>query len=135
MFRRGRRGHVELVAVGWGGLVAGAGMIAASGYESSGRLAIIVPAFLAGGFLAGMRARRLRVIHAALAAVSAYVLHATWILLARGAEVVGAPDAPDLVIGEGRQWLVGAALSLGLALVGGMVASRILRPTIQRLGN
>jgi hypothetical protein len=60
--------------------------------------------------------------------VAAYVIHACFVLLARIIQRFGGPDAPDLVPGGGRDWVIAALWALAFALLGGIIANAWLRP-------
>jgi hypothetical protein len=124
--------RLDLVAAGWGGLVASIGLMAGSGRDWPARLAAAALSFGLGGFLAGVRAAARRPLHAVAAWVAAYVIYACFVLIARIIEELGGPDAPELVAGGGRDWLIAALWALGFALLGGFLAGSWLRPAGRR---
>ena len=122
----------DLIAAAWGGVVASIGLMAGSGRDWPARLTAAALSFGLGGFLAGVRAAARRPAHAAAAWVAAYVIHACFVLLARVIDRLGGPDAPDLVAGGGRDWVLAALWALAWALLGGVVANTWLRPASSR---
>jgi hypothetical protein len=124
--------RLDLVAVAWGGLVASIGLMAGAGRDWPARLTAAALSFGLGGFLAGVRAAARRPLHAVAAWVAAYVIDACFVALARVIEGLGGPDAPRLVAGGGRAWLISAIWALGFALLGGLIANSWLRPAGRR---
>lgn len=120
--------RIDPIPVAWGGLVAAIGLLAGAGRDWPLRLGAAALAFGIGGFLAGVRASARRPAHALLAAVAAYAGHAAFVAVARIMDALGAPDAPALAPGSGRDWLVGAAWALAFALAGGLLAHAWLSP-------
>lgn len=116
------------MAVGWGGLIAAVGLIAATGRGEIAQLSAAVIAFVVGGFLAGVRASDLRPLHAALAAVAAYLFYALFVALAGVGDLLGGPPAPEIAPGSNGTWAITAAVSVIAAVAGGVVASVWLRP-------
>lgn len=122
----------DLIAAAWGGLVASIGLMAGAGRDWPARLTAAALSFGLGGFLAGVRAAARRLFHAFAAWVAAYVIHACFVLLALVIERLGGPDAPDLVAGGRRDWLIAALWALAFALLGGIIANSWLRPAGRR---
>src|SRR5262245_31977504 len=120
------------MAAAWGGLVASIGLLAGAGRDWPARLAAAALSFGLGGFLAGVRAAARRPLHAVAAWAAAYLIHACFILAARVIEGLGGPDAPALVPGGGRDWLIAALWALAFALLGGFIANSWLRPASSR---
>jgi hypothetical protein len=120
--------RLDLIAAVWGGLVASIGLMAGAGRDWPARLTAAALSFALGGFLAGVRAAARRPFHAFAAWVAAYVIHACFVLLARIIQRFGGPDAPDLVPGGGRDWVIAALWALAFALLGGIIANAWLRP-------
>jgi hypothetical protein len=112
--------------------VASIGLMAGAGRDWPARLAAAALSFCLGGFLAGVRAAARRPVHAAAAWVAAYVIDACFVLLARVIDGFGGPDAPELVAGGGRDWVLAALWALAWALLGGVVANTWLRPASSR---
>lgn len=112
--------------------MASIGLISGAGRDWPARLALAALTFGLGGFLAGVRASSRRPVHALAAAAAGYAIHACFVVIARVIDALGGPQAPALVPGTGRDWLVAAAWAVGLALVGGMVADAWLRPAGRR---
>jgi hypothetical protein len=124
--------RLDLIAAAWGGLVASIGLMAGAGRDWPARLTAAALSFGLGGFLAGVRAAARRPLHAVAAWLAAYVIHACFVLLARIIEGLGGPDAPELVAGGGRDWLIAALWALAFALLGGTLANTWLRPAGKR---
>ncbi len=111
------------MAVGWGGLLAGIGLLASAERAAGVRLVVIVVAFGLGGFLAGVRAEELRPLHAAVTAAAAYVFHAAFVVLGHLADAIGGPAAPRFMPGDNVDWGIAAAVGLVAAILGGLMAS------------
>jgi hypothetical protein len=124
--------RLDLIAAAWGGLVASIGLMAGAGRDWPARLTAAALSFGLGGFLAGVRAAARRPFHAFAAWVAAYAIHACFVLLAVVIERLGGPDAPELVAGGGRDWLIAALWALAFALLGGIIANSWLRPAGRR---
>lgn len=117
-----------MVAVGWGGLIASIGLMAAGGRDLAVRLLVAAAFFLLGGFLAGVRSSQRRALHAIAAGVCAFVIFAVWVGLASAIAPFVDPDAPKLLPGgTGRTGAV-ALWALAFAALGGMLAGSWLRP-------
>lgn len=117
-----------MVAVGWGGLVASVGLMAAGGRELAVRLLVAAAFFLLGGFLAGVRSSQRRALHAVASALCALVIFAVWVGLASAIAPFVDPDAPELLAGgAGRTGFV-VLWSMAFAALGGMLAGSWLRP-------
>ena len=126
--RSGAAARLDPIPVAWGGLVASIGLMAGAGRDWPVRLATAAVSFALGGFLAGVRASARRPAHAVAAWATAYVLHACFIGLARLIDALVGPEAPPLVSGSGRDWLVAAGWALAFALIGGVVVNTWLSP-------
>jgi hypothetical protein len=124
--------RLDPIPVAWGGLIAAIGLMAGSARDWPVRLALAAVSFGVGGFLAGVRAADRRPLHAVAAAVAGYALYAAFVAIARGIDALGGPDAPPLVPGTGRDWLVAAGFATACALIGGLVANAWLRPATRR---
>lgn len=120
--------RLDPIAAAWGGLVGSIGLMAGAGRDWPARLTAAALSFGLGGFLAGVRAAARRPAHAVAAWAAAYVIHACFVVIARVIESLGGPDAPAVVAGGGRDWLIAAAWALGFALLGGLIANSWLRP-------
>ncbi len=120
--------RLEWMAVGWGGVMAGIGLLASAERNSGVRLVAVAAAFGLGGFLAGVRAEELRPLHAAAAAAAAYVFHAAFVVLGHLADAVGGPAAPRFMPGDNVDWGITAAVGLVAAILGGLTASARLSP-------
>jgi hypothetical protein len=92
------------------------------------RLAASAVSIALGGFLAGVRASGRRPAHAVWAWAAGYVIHAAFVAIARIIEASGGREAPALVSGTGRDWLLAATWAFAFALLGGLVANSWLRP-------
>lgn len=121
-----------MVAVGWGGLVASIGLMAASGRELALRLLATAASFLLGGFLAGVRSSVRRPAHGVAAGVAAYGIYAVFVALAHGIAVFAKPEPPELLPGGGARSGLAALWALAFALLGGMLAGSWLRPAGRR---
>ena len=120
--------RLDPIPVAWGGLVASIGLMAGAGRDWPLRLAAAAVSFGVGGFLAGVRASARRPAHAAGAWLAGYAIHAVFVAIARAIEAFGGREAPALVAGTGRDWLLAAAWALAFALFGGLLANSWLRP-------
>src|SRR5512132_2659333 len=89
--------RLELVAVGWGGLVASIGLMAASSRDLPLRLLAVGATFLLGGFLAGVRSTSRRPLHGLAAGVAAHAIYVVFVALAALIATFAEPDPPDLV--------------------------------------
>lgn len=124
--------RIDPIPIAWGGLVAAIGLMAGAGRDWPVRLAVAAATFGLGGFLAGVRAASRRPAHAVWAAFAAYVIHACFVAIAWIIDHLGGPDAPALVPGGGRDWLVAAGWAFAAALIGGLIANAWLRPASRR---
>jgi hypothetical protein len=120
--------RLDPIPVAWGGLVASIGLMAGASRDWPLRLAAAAVSFAIGGFLAGVRATGRRPAHAVAAWLAGYALHAIFVLIARVIEAFGGREAPALVPGSGRDWLLAAAWAFAFALAGGLLANSWLRP-------
>jgi len=116
------------MAVGWGGLIAAVGLLIAAERGSTVRIAALVVAFALGGFLAGVRAEELRLLHAAVAAVAAYAFYGLFVLIGHLVDFLSGPASPSFMPGDNGEWGIAAAAALVAAMAGGFVASVRLRP-------
>ncbi len=116
------------MAVGWGGLIAAIGLLVGAERGDLTRAVAVVVAFVIGGFLAGVRAEVLRPLHAAVAAIAAYLFHGLFVVVGHLASVLGGPSSPGFVPGSTRTWLLTALLGLFAAMFGGVIAMIWLRP-------
>lgn len=117
-----------MIAVGWGGLVASIGLMAASGRELAVRLLVSAGLFLLGGFLAGVRAALRRPLHAAAAGVVAHAIFALFVAIAAAIAPFVDPDAPELLAGGAVRTGAVALWALAFATLGGLLAGSWLRP-------
>lgn len=120
--------QLDTIAVGWGGLVASIGLMAASGRELAVRLLVSAAFFLLGGFLAGVRAALRRPLHAAVAGVVAHVIFALFVAIASVIAPFVDPDAPELFAGGAARTGAVALWALVFATLGGLLAGSWLRP-------
>ncbi|MGE0026592.1 MAG: hypothetical protein AB7O78_17420 [Thermoleophilia bacterium] len=120
--------RLDPIPVAWGGLVASIGLMAGAGRDWPLRLVASAVSFGLGGFLAGVRAAGRRPAHAIGAWIAGYAIHAVFVAIARTIEAFGGREAPALVAGAGRDWLVAAVWAFAFALLGGLVANSWLRP-------
>ena len=120
--------RIDPIPVAWGGLVASIGLMAGSGRDWPLRLAAAALTFGVGGFLAGVRADARRPLHALAAGVTAYVIHACFVLIAGIIDALGGPDAPAFLPGSGRDTVIAAVWALAAALIGGLIAHAWLTP-------
>lgn len=124
--------RLDRVAVGWGGLAASVGLMAGASRDWPLRLAATAVFFALGGLLSGIRAGARRPAHAVAAWAAAYLLDGAFVIVARALDAAGGPNAPALVPGGGRGWLVAAAWSLAFCLAGALAADAWLRPAGSR---
>lgn len=127
-FRTPVTARIDGMATAWGGLVASVGLMAGSGQEWPGRLAATAISFGIGGFLAGVRAEARRPAHGVAAAVAGHLLYAAFVAATRAIDALGGPDAPALLPGTTREWLLTLGWSGVLAVAGGAIAGSWLRP-------
>jgi hypothetical protein len=120
--------RIDMVAVGWGGLFASIGLMAAGGRELAVRLLVAAAFFLLGGFLAGVRSSQRRALHAVCAGLCAFVIFAVWVGLASIIAPFVDPDAPKLFAGGAARTGAVALWALAFAALGGMLAGSWLRP-------
>jgi hypothetical protein len=120
--------RLDPIPIAWGGLVSSIGLMAGASRDWPLRLVAAAVSFGLGGFLAGVRASGRRPAHAAGAWLAGYAIHAVFVAIARTIEASGGREAPSLVAGGGRDWLLAAVWALAFALFGGLVASSWLRP-------
>ena len=120
--------RLDPIPVAWGGLVASIGLMSGAGRDWPLRLAASAVSFGLGGFLAGVRATSRRPAHAVGAWVAGYAIHAVFVAIARIIQAFGGREAPALVAGSGRDWLIAAVWAFAFALIGGLVANSWLRP-------
>lgn len=119
------------MSVGWGGLIAGIGLVVANDRPGWIKLAVSACLCLLAGFLAGVRAEDRRVLHAGLAAVAGFGFHAIYAVATRIADRLGGPDAADWIpAGSGWRWRL--PVLLAVSLLGGAIAAYRLRPGDQR---
>ncbi len=128
MFRRAEAVPFEPVAVGWGGLLGGAGLVAGAAVSGPLGPAIALAGCLAGGFMTGVRAQGRRLAHGMLTGALALGFYLTFILLARAAGALGvSATAPELVP-DGAAWPAIFLAALAAAVLGAAIADRMLRP-------
>lgn len=108
--------------------MASIGLMVGAGRDWPVRLAAAAVLFGLGGFLAGVRAEWHRAVHGLAAAVAGHLLYAVFVAAARTIDELGGPEAPALVAGTTREWLITLLWSLALAGAGGAVAGSWLRP-------
>jgi len=121
-----------MVAVGWGGLVASIGLMAAGGREMPVRLLAIAATFLLGGFLAGVRSVDRRSIHGLAAGIAAHAVYVAFVALAALIATVAEPAPPDLAPGGAGRTGVAVLWGLAFATMGGLLAASWLRPASRR---
>lgn len=112
------------MAVGWGGLVGTIGLAASAGSPLWVRVLAVVAAFLAGGFLSGVRTLDRRVSTAALGWLVGWLLWAAIVVVLALVHLVRGPAEPEFAPGTDPQALVLAGASLVCALIGGLAAQR-----------
>lgn len=128
MFKRAEVVPLEPVAVGWGGLLGGAALVSGAALASPLGPVIAVGGCLAGGFMTGIRAQGRRVVHALLTGVIALGFYLAFIVLAAAAGFLGvAADTPPLVP-DGGAWPAIFPIGILVAVTGGAIADRMLRP-------
>ncbi len=115
------------MAVGWGGTVAGLGVIVISTGDGLTRFLAMVVLCLLAGFLAGVRAENRRVLHSAVAAVAGAVFWAVFAAITTVVALFGGPDGAGWDIG-GDSPAINLAVAFGVAIVGGAIAAHRLRP-------
>ncbi|HRC07540.1 MAG TPA: hypothetical protein PLV41_04935 [Miltoncostaeales bacterium] len=116
------------MAVGWGALMAGVGLVVAADHPGRINLAIAIALFALAGFLAGVRSEERRILHALLGAVAGAIFYTVFVLLTWAVSFFGGPDRAGFVPG-GRsdwEWHIGAFILA--ALIGGAIAAFRLRP-------
>jgi peptidoglycan/LPS O-acetylase OafA/YrhL len=126
--------RLDMVAVGWGGLVCSIGLMAAAGRDLPLRLLATAASFLLGGFLAGVRASVRRPAHGLAAGVAGHVIYAVFVALASAIALFAEPDPPDLMPGGAARTGAAALWALAFALIGGLLAGSWLRPAGRRGG-
>lgn len=128
MFKRAEAVPLEPVAVGWGGLLGGAALVAGAALSSPLGPAIAVGGCLAGGFMTGIRAQGRRVVHALLTGLIAVGFYLAFILLAAVVGALGVATATPPLIPDGGAWPAVFPVGVLVAVAGGAVADRMLRP-------
>jgi len=119
---------IDAIAVGWGGLMASIGLMAASGRELAVRLLVSAAFFLLGGFLAGVRAALGRPLHAVVAGVVAHVIFAVFVAITSAIAPFVGPGAPELFAGGAARTGAVTLWALVFATFGGLLAGSWLRP-------
>lgn len=119
--------RIEWMAVGWGGTVAGLGLIVISTGGGVARLIALVVLCLIAGFLAGVRAEDRRVLHAVLSALAGCLFWVVFVAVTWVADLVGGPKGADWELG-GDSPAVNLVLAFVAVVVGGAVAAHRLRP-------
>jgi hypothetical protein len=120
--------RLDMVAVGWGGLVASIGLMVGNGRELAVRLLVAAALFLLGGFLAGVRASLRRPLHAAVAGLVAHAIFAVYVALASAIAPFVDPQAPELFAGGAARTGAVALWGVAFATLGGLLAGSWLRP-------
>lgn len=116
------------MAVGWGALIAGIGLVVIADGSGPVKLPIALGLFALAGFLAGVRAEDRRVLHAGLGAVASGAFYLLYVAITWLASMVGGPDRPSLLPGGEDGWMWHLPALLAVALVGGSLAAYRLRP-------
>ncbi len=119
--------HLEWMAVGWGGTVAGLGLIVISTGEGMLRFAVMIALCLLAGFLAGVRAEDRRVFHAAVVALAAAAFWAIFVALTTLVDILSGPGGASWRIGGDSQ-VRNLVTGFVAAIVGGAIAAHRLRP-------
>lgn len=116
------------MAVGWGALMAGVGLVVTADHPGRINLAIAVALFALAGFLAGVRSEERRIMHALFGAIAGVVFHAAFVVLTWVVSLFGGPDHADFISGGRVDWYWRAGAFVAAALIGGAVAAFRLRP-------
>jgi len=126
------RGHVDLIAAAWGGLVASVGLMVAGDRDLAIRLALTALTFFVGGFLAGVRAASRRRRHGVIAAFLGIAIFAAFVALANAIATRTGPDPPELAPGGATETAAVLLWSVAFAFLGATLAHRWLRPSRRR---
>lgn len=116
------------MAVGWGALMAGIGLVVAADDPGRINIAIATALFALAGFLAGVRSEERRILHAALGALAGTVFYAAFVVLTWGVSLLGGPDPADVIPGGRADWYWHVGAFAVAALAGGALAAFRLRP-------
>lgn len=128
MFRRAEAVPLEPVAVGWGGLLGGAALVAGAAVSGPIGPVIALGGCLAGGFMTGVRAQGRRLVHGTLTGGLALGFYLAFILLARAAGALGVGTAAPALIPDGDAWPGIFLAGVAAAVLGAAIADRMLRP-------
>ncbi len=116
------------MAVGWGALIAGIGLVVIADGAGRIKLPVALALFALAGFLAGVRAEDRRVLHAGLGALASGAFYLLYVAVAWLAGMVGGPKRPGLLPGGRDGWMWHLPALLAIALLGGALAAYRLRP-------
>ncbi len=119
--------RLEWMAVGWGGTVAGIGMVVISTGGGLVRLLVALCLCLLAGFLSGVRAEDRRVLHAVVTAAAGCVFWVLFVSVTRVVDLVGGPDSASWRLGGDSQ-VRNIALTVVAVVIGGILAAYRLRP-------
>lgn len=120
--------RMEWMAIAWGGVIAGIGLIVAADDPGPVRVGVAIVLFGLAGFLAGVRAEDRRLLHAILGAVVAVAFLCLFVLATWAVQAFGGPGRAGFIPGGRDGWRWHPAAFLAAAVVGGAFATYRLRP-------
>ncbi len=123
---------IEWMAVGWGGMVAGVGLIVASTGAGLWRLAMLTAVCLLAGFLAGVRAPDRRTLHAVLAGVAGMLFYVAFAAITWLVDVFGGAAGAGWIPGGEHARFTKILIALLGVTAGGAAAWFRLRPQFRR---
>lgn len=122
-----RVNRLEWMAVGWGGTVAGLGIILVSTGDGLWRVVVMGVLCLIAGFLAGVRAEDRRVLHAMVTGPVGALFWVAFVVLTRVADPLGGPAGASWRIG-GAEQVRNLVIAAAVVIAGGALAAYRLRP-------
>jgi len=137
MFQRARSGsRFEMIAAAWGALPPAIALMALSPFSDAVIFSGSLLAFFAGGFLAGIRATRARVVHGAAAALLGVGVYLCFIALTRAVSLLSStPEPVSLEPSDPARFAILVVAGVALAAAGAFGAGALLSSSgASRLG-
>lgn len=126
--------RLEWIAVAWGGLFAGVGLVVLADEPGPIRVTVAVVLFAVAGFLAGVRAESNRILHAILGAIAGLVFYEVFVGLTWIVDLMGGTDRARFVFSHDGAWWHLVLCVVAAFLGGAFAAYRLRRLDEPRLG-